>query len=76
MVRKGTWEVLPVFRMLAEKGGVAEAELYRVFNMGVGMVAIVAADHADAVLRFIRARGTKAWPVGEVVKGAGRARVV
>jgi phosphoribosylformylglycinamidine cyclo-ligase len=49
--------MLPIFQLLAAKGGVAEAELYQVFNMGIGMTMIVAADKADAALRFIRARG-------------------
>ena len=41
------------------RGGVEEAELYQVFNMGIGMTVIVAADKADAALRFIRARRSK-----------------
>jgi phosphoribosylformylglycinamidine cyclo-ligase len=55
---------------------VPEAELYQVFNMGIGMVAIVSADQADAVLKFIRAQQHKTWLIGEVVKGKGEARVV
>lgn len=74
-IRKGSWEVLPVFRILAERGGVDEGELYQVFNMGVGMAAIVAADTADAALKYIRKRGLKAWVIGEVVKGSGRTRI-
>ena len=49
-------------------------ELYQVFNMGIGMVSIVAADKADAVLKFINAQKHKAWIIGEVVKGKGEAR--
>jgi phosphoribosylformylglycinamidine cyclo-ligase len=76
VIRKGTWEVLPLFHILAEYGGVAEAELYQVFNMGIGMVAMVGPSEADAVLRFIRARGHRSWLIGEVVKGEGKTRVV
>ncbi len=76
VIRKGTWEVLPIFRIIADNGGVPEAELYQVFNMGVGMVLIVAADEAQSVLAFIRAQRQKAWRIGEVVKGRGKARVV
>ncbi|PAW87522.1 MAG: phosphoribosylformylglycinamidine cyclo-ligase [Pedosphaera sp. Tous-C6FEB] len=75
VVRKGTWDSLPLFDLLKERGGVEEAELYQVFNMGVGMVAIVAAEQADAALRFIRAQKHKAWQIGEIVKGTGLARV-
>jgi len=50
--------------------------LYQVFNMGIGMTVIVAAEKADAVLRFIRARKQNAWIIGEVMRGKGVARVV
>jgi phosphoribosylformylglycinamidine cyclo-ligase len=75
VIRKGTWELPPIFRILREKGGVPEAELYQVFNMGIGMVAIVAAPKAEPVLRFIESQGQPAWIIGEVVKGSGRTRV-
>jgi phosphoribosylformylglycinamidine cyclo-ligase len=76
VIRKGTWEMLPIFQMLAQLGGVPESELYQVFNMGIGMVAIVLADKADAVLKFIRARHHRAWLIGEVSRGRGRSRLV
>jgi len=75
VIRKGTWEELPIFRMIREKGGVPEEELYQVFNMGIGMVAIVSGERADEVLKFIRARKQQAWIIGEVVKGKGESRV-
>ena len=46
VIRKGSWDVLPIFKLIQAKGGVPEDELYQVFNMGIGMVAIVAADKA------------------------------
>ncbi|MEY2408698.1 MAG: phosphoribosylformylglycinamidine cyclo-ligase [Verrucomicrobiota bacterium] len=75
VIRKGSWEMLPIFQLLAAKGGVPEAELYQVFNMGIGMTILVAADKADAALKFCRAAGHRAWFVGEVVKGRGVARL-
>jgi phosphoribosylformylglycinamidine cyclo-ligase len=75
VIHKGSWEMPPVFQIIAEKSGVPEAELYQVFNMGIGMVAIVAADRADGALKFIRAQKHSAWLIGEVVKGKGKARV-
>jgi phosphoribosylformylglycinamidine cyclo-ligase len=62
--------------MIEAKSGVPEAELYQVFNMGIGMVSIVSAAKADAVLKFIRAQKHKAWLIGGVAKGNGEARVV
>lgn len=76
VIRKGSWEVPPIFQVLVEKGGVPEAELYQVFNMGVGMTLIVASDKADAIQRFSASQGHRAWLIGEVVKGGGGTRVV
>jgi phosphoribosylformylglycinamidine cyclo-ligase len=76
VIRKGSWEMLPVFKIIAEKSGVPDDELYQVFNMGIGMVSIVAANKAEAVLKFIKAQKHKAWIIGEVVKGSGEAKVV
>jgi phosphoribosylformylglycinamidine cyclo-ligase len=76
VIRKGSWDMLPIFRMIEAKGGVSEDELYQVFNMGIGMVAVVAPGQADAALKFIRAQKHRAWIIGEVVKGRGEARVV
>ena len=75
VIKKGSWDMLPIFKMIAEKSGVPDEELYQVFNMGIGMVSIVTADKADAVLKFIRSQKHKAWIIGEVVKGSGEARV-
>jgi phosphoribosylformylglycinamidine cyclo-ligase len=76
VIRKGSWDMLPIFKMIEAKSGVPDAELYQVFNMGIGMVTIVSEGKADAVLKFIRAQKHKAWLIGEVAKGKGEARVV
>jgi phosphoribosylformylglycinamidine cyclo-ligase len=76
VIRKGSWETLPIFKLIEARAGVPDDELYQVFNMGIGMVAMVAAEKADDVLKFIRARNHKAWLIGEIVKGTGEARVV
>jgi phosphoribosylformylglycinamidine cyclo-ligase len=75
-LRKGSWDMLPIFKIIEAKSGVPDNELYQVFNMGIGMVAIVAAEKANDVLKFIRAQKHNAWVIGEVVKGKGEARVV
>jgi phosphoribosylformylglycinamidine cyclo-ligase len=76
IIHKGSWEMLPIFEMLRARGNVPEAELYQVFNMGIGMTIIVSAKEADQILRFIRGKKHRAWLLGEVVKGQGVARVV
>jgi phosphoribosylformylglycinamidine cyclo-ligase len=75
VIRKGSWDMLPIFKMIEQKSGVPDDELYQVFNMGIGMVTVVAKEKADAVLKFIRTQKHRAWIIGEVVKGSGEARV-
>jgi phosphoribosylformylglycinamidine cyclo-ligase len=76
VIRKGTWDVLPIFQLLRDRGGVDEAELYQVFNMGIGMTVVAAADRADAILKQIKAAGFAAWQIGEITKGTGICQVV
>ena len=75
VIRKGSWDMLPIFKMIETQSGVPDEELYQVFNMGIGMVAIVAADKANDVLKFIRAQKHEAWMIGEITKGKGKAKV-
>ena len=76
LIRRGSWDVLPIFRLLQAKGGVPEHELYQVFNMGIGMVMMVAAKKADTILKFVRERNQQAWIIGEVAKGRGEVKLV
>jgi phosphoribosylformylglycinamidine cyclo-ligase len=66
---RGSWAPPPVFGLLARYGEVPAAEMERVFNMGVGMAAVVAASDADRALRLLAARGVAAWALGEVTSG-------
>jgi phosphoribosylformylglycinamidine cyclo-ligase len=75
IIRKGSWDMLPIFKIIEQKSRVPDAELYQVFNMGIGMVAIVANEAAHDVLSFINKAGHRAWAIGEVVSGRGESRV-
>jgi phosphoribosylformylglycinamidine cyclo-ligase len=67
--------VLPVFKWLAREGGIAQNEMLRTFNCGIGMIAIAAAKDAAAVTQAFVKAGDKALTIGEVVRAAGE-RVV
>jgi phosphoribosylformylglycinamidine cyclo-ligase len=73
---RATWQPAPVFGLLAEHGNVAADEMERVFNMGVGMVAIVASSDSELALRLLAERGVPSWVVGEIARGTGCARLV
>ncbi|MCL4181143.1 MAG: phosphoribosylformylglycinamidine cyclo-ligase [Verrucomicrobia bacterium] len=76
LIHKGSWELPPIFEMIRERSGVTERELYQVFNMGIGMTAIVDKSQSESALRFIRRHGHPAWRIGEVVPGRGRVRLI
>ncbi|MEP6692946.1 MAG: phosphoribosylformylglycinamidine cyclo-ligase [Gemmatimonadaceae bacterium] len=67
-----TWELPNVYRVLEQAGDVPRAEMFRAFNMGVGMVVIVEKRYADAVVAAARDAEVAAWVAGEVVPGSGR----
>jgi phosphoribosylformylglycinamidine cyclo-ligase len=66
VVDRSTWTPAPVFGLVRRLGAVPLDDLERTLNLGVGMVAIVAAEGADAAVRRLAARGVPAWVLGEV----------
>jgi phosphoribosylformylglycinamidine cyclo-ligase len=68
VLHRDSWQMPDLFRWLQMKGGVADAEMVRVFNCGIGMVVIVSPDQADTAITSLTAQGLKAWTVGEVVE--------
>ncbi len=69
IVRKGSWDIHPVFTLLQQKAGVDDEEMYRDFNMGIGMILVVPEKQADSVMKKARKLGEKAYLIGEIVKG-------
>jgi phosphoribosylformylglycinamidine cyclo-ligase len=74
-VDRATWTPQPVFGLVGEVGNVARDELERTLNLGVGMVAVVAAGSADRAVRLLADRGLPAWVLGSVVDGDGSVTV-
>lgn len=68
----GTWEEPAVFKVIAQEGPVDSDEMYRVFNMGIGMVLVVPAARAGDVVADLNSRGEDARVIGEVIPGDGQ----
>jgi phosphoribosylformylglycinamidine cyclo-ligase len=75
-IRAGSWPVLPVFTLLARLGNVPEMEMYRTFNMGIGMVVIAGVDHAEQIRAHLDARGDAYYDIGQVVQGPGSVSIL
>ncbi|GAA4401281.1 phosphoribosylformylglycinamidine cyclo-ligase [Tsukamurella soli] len=75
---RGSWSPSAVFSVIAQRGRVEQAEMEKTFNMGVGMVAIVAPDDVDRALAVLTARHIDSWVLGSVKKadGAGASAVL
>ncbi len=70
-VDRGTWRPQAIFDLVAGRGKVEPAEMERTFNMGVGMVALIAPADVDRALALLTARHVPAWVAGEIVAGNG-----
>jgi phosphoribosylformylglycinamidine cyclo-ligase len=76
VVDRATWRPQPIFELLAATGGLALADLEQTFNLGVGMIAVVAGERVDDALACAQRRGLTAWRLGEVRPGQGTVTMV
>ncbi|MDO4633950.1 MAG: phosphoribosylformylglycinamidine cyclo-ligase [Eubacteriales bacterium] len=68
-VKKDSYQVPPIFKMLAREGEIAEEMMYNTFNMGIGMVLAVDPADVETTLKALEATGDKAWVIGQTVSG-------
>jgi phosphoribosylformylglycinamidine cyclo-ligase len=68
---EGTWEILPVFRMLEKWGRVPHREMFNIYNMGIGMVIVLDASEADKAISILESHGEKASIIGKVTDTEG-----
>lgn len=69
VIHKGSWEVLPIFKLIQEKGNIAEHDMFNTYNMGVGMAVIVDGKDADRTIALMKEFGIKASVIGEMSEG-------
>ncbi len=74
LIKRSSWPVPPVFGLIQKIGRVEEEEMFRTFNMGLGMILAVSADQADDCLAWLRNKGEKAYLVGKVVPGGQKVK--
>ena len=70
-IKANSWEILPIFRWLAEVGQVNETAMLETFNMGVGFVLLVPPDQADTTIRYFQSQNLPAYAIGQVIEGNG-----
>jgi phosphoribosylaminoimidazole synthetase len=71
VIDAGSWEIPQLFSALEEAGSVSREEMYRVFNMGVGMVVVASDEDADEIIGRARVAGVTGWVMGDIRSGSG-----
>lgn len=67
-IEKSAVKVLPIFDLIAKRGGISERDMFNTFNMGVGMSITVAKEDADKALEILKANGEDAYMIGSIIK--------
>ena len=75
-IEKSRVKVLPIFDLIAEKGGISEHDMFNTYNMGVGMSVVVPAAEADKALQILRDNGVDAYTIGEITEGSSKIEIV
>jgi phosphoribosylformylglycinamidine cyclo-ligase len=73
-IERGSWPVPPVFDWLQRLGDVDDAEMFRVFNMGVGLALVVSEYYAESIAQQFAEQGFESWRIGRVIEGRGEVR--
>lgn len=68
-IEYGSWPILPIFKLMQEKGSISNKDMFTTFNMGIGMVLVVKEQDADGVLQYLRSAGEEAYVIGRVTEG-------
>ncbi len=70
-IEKGTWDIPPIFKLIQSEGKIEEDDMYNIFNMGIGMALVIAAEEAEALADYLNDRGERAYVIGTVVNNPG-----
>lgn len=69
-IESGSWPILPIFELLQQKGNVSNRDMFTTFNMGIGLVIIVAAEQVETALQTLREAGERPYVIGKVTAGS------
>jgi phosphoribosylformylglycinamidine cyclo-ligase len=70
VLQRSAWDMPPLFKWLQAQGNIAEREMYRTFNCGIGMAVVVSPEHVQQAQKLLRASGEQVWRIGEIKKRA------
>ncbi|WP_054955681.1 phosphoribosylformylglycinamidine cyclo-ligase [Paenibacillus dakarensis] len=68
-IEYGSWPILPIFKLMQDQGGISNKDMFTTFNMGIGMVVVVAGQDAEQALQLLRSEGEEPYVIGSVKNG-------
>jgi phosphoribosylformylglycinamidine cyclo-ligase len=68
-IEYGSWPILPIFELMQREGGISNHDMFRTFNMGIGMVLVVSTEDAAKAIQLAEAQGEKVYTLGKVTEG-------
>ena len=71
-LRKDSWDILPIFKLIQEKGNIDEEEMYRVFNMGIGMTIVCSPQEVNRLVATL----PEAKTIGKIIRAQGEERII
>lgn len=72
VIEKGSWKVLPIFKFIQEKGNVPEEEMFKTFNMGIGLTLVVDEKDVERAVEFLKDKGEVPYVIGRITEGNGK----
>lgn len=75
IINKNSWEIHPVFKLIQNIGKISNAEMFKVFNMGIGYIFIVENDQIKEALNLLYRKGYRAYLIGEIIKSKGKIKI-
>lgn len=75
-INKNCWNVPKIFKLIQNKGGISDKEMYHTLNMGVGMVLVVAQEASKEIIARLSKSGLKSWIIGEIIKGKKEVEII
>ena len=75
-IKKDSYPVLPIFKLIQKTGNIPERDMYNTFNMGIGMAVIVSKKEAQKAIELLEQQGEKAYIIGDVIEGNKEIKII
>ena len=76
VIEEGTWEVLPIFKWIEKEGNIPKDEMYKTFNMGIGMIVAIPEKEKEKTLEILKEEGEKAFVIGYLEEGEKSVNII